>query len=153
MTLDVRRRLGETVLSRLRREIPEISAHLGEEYEKSSEPEAVKYREIGGKFSWVAFGFAPWRFWDLHVGVVEVDEDKLSLGFHISERAAPKLRPELEKLASEIGTTVIHQNLAVEYQANFPAAAANDAHFEQILDCVIESCRRFAPVARRFTAM
>lgn len=152
-TLEIRRRLSETVLSRLRPEIPDISAHFGEDYEHSLEPEAQTYRKIGGKFMWLAFGFAPWRFWDLHVGVVEVEQFKLSLGFHISERASTVLMPELEKLGSSIGASVIHQKLAVEYQANFSPLEAKDENFDEIVERITALCRQFAPVAKRFNAL
>ena len=145
--LEYRRQLAETVLERLRSEIPNISANFGEDYETSDEPEAQTYRSIGGKFRWVAFGFAPWRFWDLHVGVVETENDRHSIGFHISERAAAAFMPRLEALASEIGTTVVHQTVAVEYQANLPPLVADERRLDEAADVVVDLCRKFAPVA------
>ena len=142
-----RRRLAEAVLARLRSEIPNISANFGEDYESSDEPEAQTYRRIGGKFRWVAFGFAPCRFWDFHVGVVERDDGQHSIGFHISERVSATMMPQLEALASEIGTTVIHQPMAVEYQANLAPLVADERRLGEAADVVVDLCRKFAPVA------
>jgi len=142
-----RRRLAEAVLARLRSEIPNTTANFGEAYESSDEPEAQTYRRIGGKFRWVAFGFAPVRFWDLHVGVVETEDGRHSIGFHISERLSATLMPQLEALASQIGTTVIHQPMAIEYQANKTAVVADDSKLDEVADVVVDLCRQFAPVA------
>ncbi|MGH7659370.1 MAG: hypothetical protein ACRENA_00450 [Vulcanimicrobiaceae bacterium] len=147
--IQYRHRLAEAVLSRLRTELPGISANFGEDFEASDEPEAQMYRGIGGKFRWVAFGFAPWRFWDLHVGVVETDDGRHSLGFHISERASAALMPELEMLAERIGSVVIHQTIAVEYQANRTPITADDRDFNDAVNAAMDLCRDFARVATR----
>jgi hypothetical protein len=144
-----RRRLAAAVLAKLQAEIPGISANFGEDFEDSDEPEAQTYRKVGGKFRWVAFGFAPWRFWDLHVGVVETDDGKHSLGFHISERAAPVLMPDLEQLAGRIGSPVIHQKIAVEYQANRNPIVADLRNLGEAVNVAIDLCRDFAQIAAR----
>lgn len=147
--IDYRHRLADAVLARLKAEIRGISANFGEDFENSDEPEAQIYRKTGGKFRWVAFGFAPWRFWDLHVGVVETDDGKHSLGFHISERAEPVLMPDLENLAGRIGCPVIHQKMALEYQANPRPIAADEREFDDAVGLAIDLCRDFARVATR----
>ena len=147
--IDYRRRLADAVLARLQGRIHGISANFGEDFENSDEPEAQAYRKTGGKFRWVAFGFAPWRFWDLHVGVVQTDDEKHSIGFHISERAASALMPELERLALRIGSPVIHQKMAVEYQANARALATDERDFERAVNLAMDLCRDFSRVAAR----
>jgi hypothetical protein len=147
-TRSFRRRLAQAVMSRLKSEIPGISAHFGEDYEFTDEPEVQVYRRTGGHFRWLAFAFSPWRMWDLHVGVVAT-EDRLSLGFHVSERAEAVLRAELERLAKDLGTSVVHQKTAVEYQANLPAVAVEEANLDAICSKIVELCRSLAPVARR----
>src|SRR3954470_20436811 len=89
--LQLRRSIADSVLARMKGEIPGLSPHFGEHYEKSDEPEARVYRSSGASFRWVAFAFSPWRMWDLHVGVVPTEGRRLSIGFHISERASPAL--------------------------------------------------------------
>jgi hypothetical protein len=116
----LRRRLARLVTARLKARIPGISAHVGEDCAKGNDPEAVTYRRTGAHFRWVAFAFAPWRMWDLHVGVVAVDERSLSVGFHVSERAAKLLLPRLRRLGSTIGAKARHMPQAFEYQANLP---------------------------------
>ena len=147
--VDYRHRLAEAVLARLKGQIPGISANFGEDFENSDEPEAQTYRKIGGKFRWVAFGFKPWRFWDLHVGVVQTDDGQHTIGFHISERAAAVLMPELEKLALQIGCPVIHQKMAVEYQANPRALGADERAFDRAVNLAMDLCRDFSRVAAR----
>jgi hypothetical protein len=141
--------LANAVKARTAASIPGISAHFGEDYEQSSDPEAVAYLTTGGHFRWLAFGFAPWRMWDLHLGVVAIDERLLSVGFHISERAAPFLLAELERLGAENGAPVQHQKAAVEYQANLPPIAVDAVSVDQLADTVSELCRKYAQVASK----
>lgn len=148
---ELRRRLAEGVFSRLRSEIPGLSAHFGEDYEHADEPEALMYWRTGGTFRFLAFAFAPWRMWDLHVGVVPTAGDQLSIGFHVSERAAAFLMTELEKLGADIGASVIHQKAAVEYQANLPPVVADNSNIDVLVNTIADLCRRFAPVAKRVT--
>lgn len=128
-----------------------LSAHFGEDYEKSTDPEAVAYLTTGGQFRFLAFGFAPWRMWDLHVGVVPIDERLLSIGFHISERAAPVVMPELERLGAEIGAAIRHQKEAIEYQANLPPIAVDTVSVDRLADTVSDLCRKYAQVAGKVT--
>src|SRR6185437_13498219 len=69
----LRQSIAEAVMARMRDEIPGLSAHFGEHYEKTDVTEAVVYRSSGATFRWLAFAFSPWRMWDLHVGVVPAD--------------------------------------------------------------------------------
>jgi hypothetical protein len=147
--IEYRHRLADAVLSRLKPELPNLSANFGEDYEASEEPEAQMYRTIGGRFCWVAFGFAPWRFWDLHVGVVETNDAKHSIGFHVSERAAPALMADLERLAAQIGSPLIHQTTAAEYQTNLKPLDADERNLHEAVTTAVDLCRRFAPVAAR----
>jgi hypothetical protein len=127
--------------------IPAISAHFGEQYEATDEPEALVYRQTGGQFRFLAFAFPPWRMWDPHIGVVPIGDRRLSIGFHISERAGPILIAALWRLASGIGVTVQHQAAVVEYQANLPPSIIDDVPFEDIVHTLIDLCRQFARVA------
>jgi hypothetical protein len=144
---NLRHSIAERVMMRLKKEIPGLSPHFGEDYEKTEDPEAVAYLTSGGQFRFLAFAFKPWRMWDLHVGVVPVGERRLSLGFHISERAAPVMMASLERLGAGIGAKVQHQKVAVEYQANFPPVAVDDASVDSMVDTIIELCRKYAPEA------
>lgn len=144
---ELRNALAQAVKTRTQGGIHGLSAHFGEDYEHSSDPEAVAYLTTGGQFRFLAFGFAPWRMWDLHVGVVPIDERLLSVGFHISERAAPVMMAELERLGAEIGAVVRHQRAAVEYQANLPPIAVDAMSLDPLADTVSELCRRYAQVA------
>jgi hypothetical protein len=139
--------LAREVKARTREDVPGLSAHFGEDYEQSRDPEAVLYQTTGAHFRWLAFGFAPWRMWDLHVGVVAIDERQLSVGFHISERAAPAVLPRLERVAEEIGAAVQHQKAAVEYQANLPPISVDAVSIGRLADTVSELCRKYAEVA------
>jgi hypothetical protein len=139
--------LAPAVKARTQGRVPGLSAHFGEDYERSSDPEAVAYLTTGGHFRWLAFGFAPWRMWDLHLGVVAIDERLLSVGFHISERAAPFLLAELERLGAEVGAPVQHQKAAVEYQANLPPIAVDAVSVDRLADTVSDLCRKYARVA------
>ncbi len=140
--------LAQAVKARTAGGIDGLSAHFGEDYEHSDDPEAVAYLTTGGQFRFLAFAFEPWRMWDLHVGIVPIDERLLSVGFHISERAAPVLMPELERLGAEIGAAVRHQEAAVEYQANLPPIEVDAVSLDRLADTVSELCRKYAPVAR-----
>lgn len=127
--------------------IPGLTAHFGEDYEHSADPEAVAYLTTGGQFRFLAFAFAPWRMWDLHVGIVPIDDRLLSVGFHTSERAAPIVLPELERLGREIGATVKHQKAAVEYQANLPPIEVKAVTVDRLADTVSGLCHKYAQVA------
>jgi hypothetical protein len=145
----LRHSIAESVMARMKSEIPGLSPHFGEHYEATDEPEAIVYRSSGATFRWLAFAFSPWRMWDLHVGVVPADRHRLSIGFHISERASPRLLGELERLGSEIDAPVQHQKLAVEYQANLPLIDADAASLDALVDTVALLCSKYAPVAAR----
>jgi len=139
--------LAQAVKARTQGGIHGLSAHFGEDYEHSTDPEAVAYLTTGGQFRFLAFGFAPWRMWDLHVGVVPIDEHLLSVGFHVSERAAPVVMAELERLGAEIDAVVKHQKAAIEYQANLPPIAVDAVSLDRLADTVSELCRKYAQVA------
>jgi hypothetical protein len=145
----LRRRLGRLVTERLATTVPGLSAHVGEDYVRSNDPEAAIYRQSGAHFRWVAFAFAPWRMWDLHVGVVAVDARSLSVGFHVSERAGKAFLPALRKLGAAIGAQAEHKPLAVEYQANLPPTAVAETDVESLADTIMDLCRRMAPAARK----
>jgi hypothetical protein len=141
--------LAQAVRQRTAGGIEGLSAHFGEDYEHSDDPEAVAYLTTGGQFRFLAFAFAPWRMWDLHVGIVPIDERSLSVGFHISERAAPVAMKELERLGAEIGAAVKHQPAAVEYQANLPPIVVDSITVDRLADTVSELCRKYAGAAGR----
>lgn len=145
--LQLRQSIARSVMARVKDEIPGLSSHFGEEYEKGDDPEAVFYRSSGASFRWVAFAFSPWRMWDLHVGVVPIDGGRLSVGFHISERASPALLEHLKRLGDEIDAPVRHQKAAVEYQANLPPIDVDAVPLETLVDTVAGLCRKYAPVA------
>lgn len=143
----LRHAIAEAVTTRMRSEIPGLSPHLGEHYEDSDEPEVRVYRSSGASFRWLAFAFAPWRMWDLHVGVVAAEGRRLSVGFHISERASAILMDDLKQLGAAIGAPVQHQPIAVEYQANLPLIDVDAMPVETIVEAVSDLCRRYAKVA------
>jgi hypothetical protein len=143
----LRHSIAESVMARMKNEIPGLSPHFGEYYEKTDDPEAIAYRSSGATFRWLAFAFSPWRMWDLHVGVVPADRRRLSVGFHISERASPSLLDDLKRLGADIDAPVQHQKIAVEYQANLPLIDADAVSLETLVDTVAELCRKYAPVA------
>ena len=145
----VRRHLATAITARLRAEIPGISAHVGEDYRHAEDPEAVAYRRTGAHFHWLAFAFSPWRMWDLHVGVVSIDETQLSIGFHISERAKPLLLAHLQKLGASIGATAEHRPAALEYQANLPPVSIAEADAESLAPTITGLCRSMAQLAQR----
>jgi len=145
----LRHSIADAVIAQLKSEIPGLSPHFGEHYEKTDDPEAIVYRSSGATFRWLAFAFSPWRMWDLHVGVVPTDRRKLSVGFHISERASPTLLGELKRLGAAIDAPVQHQKVAVEYQANLPVIDVDAASFETLVGTVAQLCRKYAPVAAR----
>jgi hypothetical protein len=145
----LRHSIAESVMARLKSEIPGLSPHFGEHYETTDDPEAAFYRSSGGTFRWLAFAFSPWRMWDLHVGVVAIDRGRLSVGFHISERAGPSLLDELKRLGDGIDAPVLHQKAAVEYQANLPPIDVDAVSLEALVDTVAQLCRKYAPVAAR----
>lgn len=147
--LALRRAIAESVLARMKDEIPGLSAHFGEDYEKGDDPEAVLYRSSGATFHWVAFAFSPWRMWDLHVGVVPTGGRRLSVGFHISERAAPALLDDLKRLGESIGAPARHQPAAIEYQANLPLVDVDGVSLESLADTIARLCRDYAPVAAK----
>jgi hypothetical protein len=147
--LELRRSLAKTVMARMKDEIPGLSPHFGEDYEKADDPEAAVYRASGASFQWLAFGFSPWRMWDLHVGIVAAGDRRLSVGLHCSERAGAALRESLERLGREIGAPLQHQKAAIEYQANLPLVDVDAVPLESLVDTVAGLCRRYAPVAAR----
>jgi len=143
----LRHAIAESVMARMKKDVPGLSPHFGEHYETTDDPEAIVYRSTGGTFRFLAFAFAPWRMWDLHVGVVPIDRRRLSVGFHISERASPALMTDLKRLGAGINAAVQHQKAAVEYQANLPPIAAAAVSLDAIVDTVSELCRKYAPFA------
>ena len=143
----LRHSIAESVMARLKNEIPGLSPHFGEHYEKTDDPEAIVYRSSGATFRWLAFAFSPWRMWDLHVGVVPTDRRQLSVGFHISERAGPRLLDDLKRLGAEIDAPVRHQKVAIEYQANLPLFDIDAVTLETLVDTVAQLCRKYAQVA------
>jgi len=145
--LDARHAIADAVMSRVGAEIPGLSPHFGEAYERSDDPEAVLYHKTGGQFRFLAFAFSPWRMWDLHVGVVPIDAQRLSVGFHISERAGSVLLEDLGRLGAGIGAAVQHREDAVEYQANLPPVVVSETSTESLAGVIADLCRRYAPVA------
>jgi hypothetical protein len=143
----LRHSIAGSVMARMKNEIPGLSPHFGEHYEKTDDPEAIVYRSSGATFRWLAFAFSPWRMWDLHVGVVPIDRGRLSVGFHISERARPSLMDDLKRLGADIGAPALHQKAAVEYQANLPPIDVGAVSVETLVDTVAQLCRKYAPVA------
>jgi hypothetical protein len=143
----LRQSIAESVTARMRNEIPGLSPHFGEHYEGTDDPEAIVYRSSGGTFRWLAFAFSPWRMWDLHVGVVPIDRHRLSVGFHISERASASLMADLRRLGAEIDAPVQHQKSAVEYQANLPPIDVDVVSIETMVDTIAGLCRKYARVA------
>lgn len=144
---EFRHLLAKVVLARLEKEIGSVSAHFGESYELGDDPEAVAYRKTGGAFRFLAFAFAPWRMWDLHVGTVPVEGSLVSVGYHISVRAGPLLMDKLHAMARQHGIEVIHQPMAVEFQANLPPFDTSLVSAEILADTVCSLSRRFAKVA------
>jgi hypothetical protein len=144
----LRRRLARLVTVRLRATIPGICAHVGEDRAQSHDPEAVIYRRTGAHFRWVAFAFAPWRMWDLHVGVVAVDERSLSVGLHISERAAKLLLPRLRRLGTTVGAKAAHMPRAIEYQANLPKIDVTRTTLPALAGTIVRLCPPMARLAR-----
>lgn len=143
----LRHRIADKVLAELAPKIGGLSAHFGESYEHTDEPEAAVYRTTGGTFRFLAIACAPWRMWDLHVGIVPLDETTLSIGFHISERAAPLLRERLESFARKNGLRVDHSPRAVEFQANLPSLDPTRDSLEAMVKQAIDVCRELAPAA------
>lgn len=144
---NLRRRLGKEVLARLDGEIAGISVHIGEDYVASADPEAMVFRERNAGFLFLAFTFAPWRMWDLYVGVVAVGADELSLGFHISERAVGTCMMRLMELGEQIGATVKHCPIVLEYQANRPVVTVSSVKFETLVSTLCELCRSMSVMA------
>lgn len=147
--LQLRRSLADSVMARMKGDIPGLSPHFGEDYLEADDPEARAYRSSGATFRWVAFAFSPWRMWDLHVGVVPVEGRRLSVGFHISERASGALLDDLKRLGEEAGVPVRHQKAAIEYQANLPLFDVDAVPVETLVDAIAGLCRKYAPVAAR----
>lgn len=147
--LQLRRSIADSVMARMKREIPGLSPHFGEDYLEADDPEAKVYRSSGATFRWVAFAFSPWRMWDLHVGVVPVEGRRLSVGFHISERASGALLDDLKRLGEEVGAPVRHQKAAIEYQANLPLFDVDAVPVETLVETIAGLCRKYAPVASR----
>jgi hypothetical protein len=147
--LQLRRAIARSVNARMKSEIPGMSAHFGEDYEDAEDPEAKLYRASGASFRWVAFAFSPWRMWDLHVGVVPTDDGRLSVGFHISERASAALLDDLKRLGAEVDAPVKHQKAAIEYQANLPLIDVDAVPLDAVVDTVAQLCRKYAAVAAR----
>lgn len=145
----LRQSIAQSVMARLKNEIPGLSPHFGEHYETTDDPEAIVYRSSGATFRWLAFAFSPWRMWDLHVGIVPTERRRVSVGFHISERASPNLLDDLKQLGADIGAPVQHQKVAVEYQANLPPIDTDAVSLQTLVDTVAELCRKYAPVAAR----
>lgn len=142
-----RHKLAEAVFSRLNGEIDGLSAHFGESYEQSSDPEALLYHRIGGSFRFLAFAFAPWRMWDLHVGTLPVGSSALSAGYHISDRTEPVLMEELRRLAAARRIEIVHKEKAVEFQANLPPIPVSPENVAPVADAVCGLCRDMAKVA------
>jgi hypothetical protein len=147
--LRLRRALGDRVMARMKDEIRGLSAHFGEDYENSEDPEARIYRSSGASFRWLAFAFSPWRMWDLHVGVVVADGRRLSIGFHTSERAGEVLLEDLQRLGDSVGAPVRHQKAAIEYQANLPLFDVDAVPLETLVEAIARLCREYAPVAAK----
>lgn len=145
---NLRQSVGKAVMARLKSEIPGLSPHFGEDYKKSDDAELLNDNR---QMRFLAFAFQPWRMWDLHIGVVPIGGRRLSLGFHISERAAPAMMSNLEQLGAGIGAKVEHKPAIVEYQANFPPIAVDDVSFDSLVDTICELCRKYAPVAAAIT--
>ncbi len=147
----LRRRLARLVTARLKARIPGISAHVGEDCATSDDPEAVTYRRTGAHFRWVAFAFSPWRMWDLHVGVVAIDERALSVGLHVSERAAKLLLRRLKRLGAIVGAKAEHMPRAIEYQANLPRIDVTGTTLPALAGTIVRLCPLMAGLARAVT--
>lgn len=147
---DLRRRIAASVLQQLS-DIPGISAHIGEDYQNAADPEPVHYRSTGAHFHWLAFAFSPWRMWDMHVGVVDSQKGRLSIGFHISERAKEPLLDSIVKLGATIGAVAEHRPAAIEYQANLPEISLDATDQATLERTIADLCRAMAPIAKRIS--
>jgi hypothetical protein len=143
----LRRQLAHGLIERLRGELPGLSAHMGEDYREASDPEAVHYRHTGAPFHWLAFAISPWRMWDLHVGIVDVHPLHLSVGLHISERAAEPLLEGLKTASATFGAAAEHRPAAAEYQANLPPMRVEAGDTAQLERTIGEMCRAMARLA------
>lgn len=117
--LGLLQQLAQRVCSRLAGEVPGLSVHAGTDYAGSDDPRVRMLLESGGHLDWVALAFAPFSLWDLHVGLVLV-QDHVSVGVHASSRRWPEPPPPLARAALAVGAQYTHAATAREHQFNLP---------------------------------
>lgn len=94
---------------------------LGPAVHNDPAPEAQRLRSLGATWEWVALGFAGWRFWDLHVGVLvgESPQSLFRVGLHWRACVDGLIAPVVASAAP--GGTVTYSAVADEYQYKLPA--------------------------------
>lgn len=126
-----------------------IEAHTGEEYEHSREPQAILLRERNALARFLAFTFAPWSLWELHVGCVPLDASAISLGLHVGKCNYPVFRDDLDALAHAWGVEVRKADRVDEVQCNMPPFDVATRDIDCIAGNVALLCSYAAAAARR----
>jgi len=83
--------------------------------------------------------------------VVAVDERALSVGLHVSERAAKLLLRRLKRLGAIVGAKAEHMPRAIEYQANLPRIDVTGTTLPALAGVIAGLCPLMAGLARAVT--
>lgn len=143
--------IADLVLPQLQGAYPAAAAHHGLKIARSSDDPYIEVvRQHGSPFTWVAFSFAGYRMWDVHVGcVLDLPQGTAQVGFHALESRWPEL-PEATIAAAcqPLGASHVAAPRAMERQYNAPAVPLADerAAIRQLGDLVVRFYRTVAPL-------
>lgn len=155
LTLHEAQRLMEQVaamaLPQLQRDYPAAAAHFGLRLAQTADdPYVAAARQRGSPFTWVAFSFAGYPMWEVHVGcVLDLPQATAQVGFHALEPRWPDLpQPAITAACAPLGAAPVDAPRAHEVQHNAPPVALADqaTAVEQLSALVVRFYRAVAPL-------
>lgn len=124
----------------------------GWEMREQNIPEINEQRRQGAGFSWVAVSFSSMVMFDLHAGIVQVD-DTVSVGLHVHERIYnAEMSTILSTEVSGLPIQYEHNDLVREHQYNFPGRQSRDMNWQLAVGQAKEAIDLLSNVAVHLSA-
>lgn len=144
-------RVAAAALPQLQRDYPAAQAHYGLQLQQAADdPYVAAARERGSPFTWVAFSFAGYIMWEVHIGcVLDVPQGTAQVGFHALAPRWPTLPQQaLANACAALGAIFVEAPRANEVQHNAPPVplADRDTAVAQLSALVVRFYRAVAPL-------
>ncbi|MBI2322143.1 MAG: hypothetical protein HYU88_08675 [Chloroflexi bacterium] len=138
-------------LPQLRADHPAAAAHSGLRLaQRADDPYVAAARARGSSFTWVAFSFAGYAMWEVHVGcVLDLPQGTAQVGFHALQPRWPDLpQAAITAACAPLGAAPVVAPRAFEVQHNAPPVSLGDqaAAVAQLSALVVRFYRAVAPL-------